>query len=293
MEQKVKLISSQLDNTNVIFNVSKHMLKNSEMNATIPIRKFLSNESIFDFASMQDAHNEYMECVILHNNQSVLAKIRFGFPPNKREARFWVYGLNNFMKPEESILMSKLEDKLVVIPLNQEIENLENLKEILRSANLNFKAKRELKKQKRSKKYRAFKKDHINQALLNTRLGLEGELFVCFLERQKLIDLERGDLAKLVEHKSVTEGDGLGYDILSFDSEGNEKYIEVKNTKGACNTRVFISPNEIQFSSENSNNYYLYRVYQFNESKKSGKIKINELPRPKGTRYQNNFICEV
>jgi|TARA_B110000908_G_C10259385_1_gene458026 hypothetical protein len=274
MEQKIKLISGQLKNSNVVFKVSKHMLRNSEMNATIPIREFLSNELIFDFASMLDAKNEYMECVILYNNQSILAKIRFGHPPNKREARFWIYGLNNYTKAEESILMTKLEDKLVIIPLNQEIVNLNNLKEISRSANLNLDTKRNLKKQKRSKKYKSFKKDHINQALLNTRLGLEGELFVVFLERQNLINLEREDLAILVEHKSVTDGDGLGYDILSFDSDGNEKYIEVKSTKGKCNTRFFISPNEIDFSLENENNYYLYRVYEFNESKKSGKIKV-------------------
>lgn len=273
-EQIIQLLLNQINSRKVVFNISERMLKNSEMNATAPIREFLSNESIFDYDQMADAHKEYKECVILYNRRSIVAKIRFGFPPIKREARLWIYGLNNFIKPNDDVLMAKLEDKLIVVPLNQEIKYIKNIKEVFRSTVLNLKAKKELKRRKRSKNYKAFKKNHINQALINARLGLDGELFVYFLERQKLIDLERVDLAKLVEHKSETEGDGLGYDILSFDSEGNKKYIEVKTTKGTCNTRFFISPNEIQFSSENFKNYYLYRVYEFIESKKSGKIKM-------------------
>ncbi|WP_075344443.1 hypothetical protein [Tenacibaculum agarivorans] len=173
-DQLIELISKQTNSSNVVFNITKRMLKNSEMNATAPIREFLNNESIFDFDKMPDAHKVYMECAILHNSESIVAKIRFGFPPIKREARFWVYGLNNFTKPDENILMTKLEDKLVVIPLNQEDEHLTNIKEVLRSTVLNSKFKKELKRRKRNKKFKAFKKNHIEQALFNTRLGLEG-----------------------------------------------------------------------------------------------------------------------
>ena len=108
-EQLIQLISNQTNSSNVVFNISKRMLKNSEMNATAPIREFLNNESIFNFDEMADAHKEYMECSILYKGESIVAKIRFGFPPIKREARFWVYGLNNFINPHVS---AQLESSL-------------------------------------------------------------------------------------------------------------------------------------------------------------------------------------
>ena len=40
-EQLIQLISNQTNSSNVVFNISKRMLKNSEINATAPIRDFL------------------------------------------------------------------------------------------------------------------------------------------------------------------------------------------------------------------------------------------------------------
>ena len=65
----------------------------------------------------------------------------------------------------------------------------------------------------------------------NRELGLAGEKLVVEHERNRLTEVGRLDLAERVEHVSQTRGDGLGYDVLSFDDEnGDELFIEVKTT---------------------------------------------------------------
>ncbi len=89
------------------------------------------------------------------------------------------------------------------------------------------------------------------------------------LEKETLIKHGKPELAQKVEHVSVEQGDGLGYDILSFTSKGEEKFIEVKTTVGNKNTPFEISSNEIEFSEEKGENYYLYRVYNFGVGKET------------------------
>ena len=67
---------------------------------------------------------------------------------------------------------------------------------------------------------------------------------------------------------SRDEGDGAGYDILSFDERGREKLIEVKTTCGNQRTPFFITRNEHQVAQERAAAYRIYRVFQFrNEAK--------------------------
>ncbi|TOA10961.1 DUF3427 domain-containing protein [Vibrio parahaemolyticus] len=99
----------------------------------------------------------------------------------------------------------------------------------------------------------------------NRNLGLAGEKLVIQHEMQKLIDLGRSDLAYKVEHVAK-ENDYAGYDVLSFDEHGNEKYIEVKTTKQSKGTAFFISRNEVEVSVEKGDQYWLYRVYNLDDS---------------------------
>jgi hypothetical protein len=107
---------------------------------------------------------------------------------------------------------------------------------------------------------------------LDQKLGNAGELAVLAQEIKYLIGIGRPDLADKVSHTSAIEGDGAGYDIRSFDSDGKVKYIEVKTTKGAITTPFFMSTNEIRFSEHHSDRYALYRVFEFKMETKSGKI---------------------
>lgn len=108
----------------------------------------------------------------------------------------------------------------------------------------------------------------------NKKLGLEGELLVLNKEILHLREISRDDLADKVIHVSVVEGDGAGYDIKSYDDDGNVKFIEVKTTKGSVNTSFFISPNELEFSKAHATHYELYRLYNFEVETSSGKFYV-------------------
>lgn len=105
--------------------------------------------------------------------------------------------------------------------------------------------------------------DYSERDARNRDLGLKGELLVLEFEKERLNSLGRKDLADSVRHVSVLEGDGAGYDILSFDQNGLKRYIEVKATRGALNTDFFISPNELAFAKAKGAQFVIYRVYNF------------------------------
>jgi hypothetical protein len=100
----------------------------------------------------------------------------------------------------------------------------------------------------------------------NSSLGLQGEKFVVSYERARLIACDRLNLADRVEHSSQEQGDGLGFDIHSYESNGSDRFIEVKTTKYGSQTPFFITPNEIDFSSRKRDRYFLYRVFEFKRS---------------------------
>jgi hypothetical protein len=78
-----------------------------------------------------------------------------------------------------------------------------------------------------------------------------------------LIAAGRADLADKVEHTAILNG-AAGYDIMSFDPETEEPHrIEVKTTKYNSNRPFFISKNEVLQSKNNSNSYWIYRLFNF------------------------------
>jgi len=96
------------------------------------------------------------------------------------------------------------------------------------------------------------------------KIGDIGELLTIKIEKERLIAEGRSDLAKLVEQVSITIGDGLGYDVKSFEKSGSkyiEKYIEVKSTTGGKNKPFDITSTEVEASDELANQYYIYRFY--------------------------------
>lgn len=107
---------------------------------------------------------------------------------------------------------------------------------------------------------------------LNKEIGLAGELLILAYEKDELIKTGHQELADLMVHVSIIEGDGAGFDILSFYKDGREKFIEVKTTTGSENTPFFITSNELTRSITDPDNYHLYRVYDFNPAENSGKF---------------------
>lgn len=108
--------------------------------------------------------------------------------------------------------------------------------------------------------------NHIQKNIENKRIGDLGERWVLKKEIEYLTINGQSKLADKVKHVAKDQGDGSGFDILSFDLDGNEKYIEVKTTKGSLNSTFYITRNELERSKIEKEKYFLYRVYNFNEN---------------------------
>ncbi|WP_164517750.1 DUF3883 domain-containing protein [Rhizobium sp. TAL182] len=111
----------------------------------------------------------------------------------------------------------------------------------------------------------AIKIDFAERDNRNRDLGRAGEAFVVAVERARLMDLGLADLAKKVRWVSHETGDGLGYDVTSYDENGDEIYIEVKTTRGDKYTPFYLSEAERQSALRLANSYRLYRVFQFSK----------------------------
>jgi hypothetical protein len=73
---------------------------------------------------------------------------------------------------------------------------------------------------------------------------------------------------------AAIEGDGAGYDVLSFHEDGAVIYIEVKTTRGPAETAFFISANELAFARQHAERYCLYRIYRYGAQIHSGRCYI-------------------
>jgi hypothetical protein len=90
-----------------------------------------------------------------------------------------------------------------------------------------------------------------------------GEEFIIKYEKEKLLSRGQESLTEKIEHISQTVGDSAGFDILSFDKTGNEKFIEVKTTKLDKNSPFYFTRNELGLSKNKNGQYSLYRVFNF------------------------------
>lgn len=99
----------------------------------------------------------------------------------------------------------------------------------------------------------------------NRRLGRAGEQWVLEFEQQRMNEAGQPELYQRVDWISDRLGDGTGYDILSYDTPSQPRYIEVKTTNGTHASSFIISRNELDFSKETEDAFFLYRVFQFRQ----------------------------
>ena len=101
----------------------------------------------------------------------------------------------------------------------------------------------------------------------NRDLGKAGELLVYEYERNRLQEIGRNDLSEQVRWVAEDDGDGYGYDILSFSGEGNDAnkklLFEVKTTNGSASTPFYITNNELRVSKERPDAFRIIRLYDF------------------------------
>ena len=114
------------------------------------------------------------------------------------------------------------------------------------------------------RQYLAQKTDFTARERLNRELGEQGERFALEFEKYRLTTKGRPDLADEVEWSSRERGDGLGFDIRSFDPDyESELFVEVKTTRSGKYQPFLISENERAFSNDRAGSYCLYRIYEF------------------------------
>jgi len=109
-------------------------------------------------------------------------------------------------------------------------------------------------------KYKNRKTDYVKQSKKFKRIGDRGEQVVLKAERHFLEKNGKHKLADKIDHISKRD-DSLGYDIVSYDLEGNKIFIEVKSTlKPVGQSSIYISANELEVAV-NKKNYYFYIIY--------------------------------
>lgn len=119
--------------------------------------------------------------------------------------------------------------------------------------------------------------DYSNRSKRLKRIGDRGEQIVLRAEKQFLEKNGKKNLAKLVDPISEID-DSAGYDILSYELDGKEKFIEVKSTLSPTGkSNIFLSANELNVA-KSQENYYFYIVYEVGSKKpKIWKVKSSDL----------------
>tara|TARA_B110000438_G_scaffold263162_1_gene274944 strand:- start:111 stop:1349 length:1239 start_codon:yes stop_codon:yes gene_type:complete len=158
-----------------------------------------------------------------------------------------------FLDPISDVLMETLDetvfeddDKKKNNDLNYDLPQFNPL--ILQPA-LKDKTKKKIKNSKPKK-----------PSLPSKKVGDAGEKYVFEYEKNKLIKIGRNDLADLIVKQYEDLSFFPGYDIQSFDENGNKIFIEVKSTKGKNKNYFEISENEINTAKEFGNSYFIYQV---------------------------------
>ena len=108
--------------------------------------------------------------------------------------------------------------------------------------------------------------DPVERDFRNRALGEAGEALVLEMERRRLGDADRIDLARKVRWVAKEDGDGAGYDVRSFDhTSGAERLLEVKTTYGGQRTPFWLTRNEKSLADERPNDFRIVRLYEFGQ----------------------------
>jgi hypothetical protein len=108
--------------------------------------------------------------------------------------------------------------------------------------------------------------NYLAKEAANQSLGAAGEEFVVHFETARLLAMGADRLASKIERVSVTSGDSAGFDVLSFEETGKERFIEVKTTRYGSETPFFVSRYEVAVSRKERDRYRVYRVFDFRHS---------------------------
>jgi len=92
--------------------------------------------------------------------------------------------------------------------------------------------------------------------------------------------VDSDDLALKVQWVAQTVGDGIGFDVLSFDdADESEKLIEVKATGLGKFFPFYVTINEVRCSEDMTEKFHLFRVFNFARTPRvyilTGSLRVN------------------
>lgn len=126
------------------------------------------------------------------------------------------------------------------------------------------------------------KVDYLALSEEKGKIGKKGQTIVLDNERRKLSQIGRPDLTEKVS--DVSENTSLGYDIVSFDENGNELFIEVKSSHSKISS-FYISRNEIEKSKAHGAKYRIYLVSNVDNDFSIEELQLSDM--------NNNNLCEI
>ncbi len=97
---------------------------------------------------------------------------------------------------------------------------------------------------------------------------------VCNIEQNTL---DRQRLGKVAAPYSIFHGPEHGFDILSYDSQGQEKYVLVKVTKAEHPQTIELSSEESERIRMSPTRCCMYVIYQYDENSASGLYLVTQL----------------
>lgn len=115
---------------------------------------------------------------------------------------------------------------------------------------------------------RVVRRNYLEIEARNHQLGRAGEDLVLHFEHERLWRAGKRRLAERIEHVAESRGDGLGYDIASFEINGSDRLIEVKTTCFGPMTPFFATRREVGVSVARRDVYQLYRLFLFTKEPK-------------------------
>lgn len=105
------------------------------------------------------------------------------------------------------------------------------------------------------------------------KLGDAGEALLFQAEQRRLSEAGRDDLSAKVRWVAKEDGDGAGYDILSFDWSGAPRWLEVKTTNGPRSTPFYLTANEHRVAEANREAFRLVRLFDFSRQPAAFRLK--------------------
>ncbi len=138
----------------------------------------------------------------------------------------------------------------------------------------------------------ALKYDVAGRDARNRALGHAGEERVLAHEHANLLAAGRTDLAARIRWVSHVDGDGAGYDIRSFDTDGSDRLIEVKTTNGWERTPFHITRNELAVAEAHLDDWRLVRLWNFAREPRAFELRppLQAHVSLMATSYQASFL---